>query len=242
MTVPFHRLLAVETRKLFDTRSAVILTAVLLCLTVAAIAGRGLYAGPDLRRLIWTAGIGYTTLLPVLGILTVTNEWSHRTALTTFALEPRRRRVIAAKVVPPALAAVVASLLAMLVAVPATALTSAVQHVPAHWNATPTTMAGWTAANVLFTLMGVALGTLLLNAPAAIVVYLASTGVWNAVAMLGSAGETLAQWLDLNRTIAPLATGDWADISPARLAASAAVWIVLLLLLGTARVSRKEVK
>ncbi|MET7336723.1 ABC transporter permease [Nonomuraea sp. NPDC005650] len=242
MTIPFHRLLTVETRKLFDTRSSVILTAVLLCLTVAAIAGRGLYAGPDLQRLVWTAGLGYALLLPVLGILTVTNEWSHRTALTTFALEPRRWRVMAAKAVPPVLAAVVASLFALLVALPATALVSAVQDVPAHWNATLATMTGWTATNALFVMMGVALGTLLLNAPAAIVVYLASTGVWNAVAMLGSTGQTLAEWLDLNRTTAPLATGDWADVAPARLAASVALWIVIPLLLGTARVSRKEVK
>ncbi|GAA2287621.1 hypothetical protein GCM10010149_37520 [Nonomuraea roseoviolacea subsp. roseoviolacea] len=242
MTVPFHRLLIVETRKLFDTRSAMILTAVLLLLTVAAIAGRGLYIGPDLQRLVWTAGLGYANLLPVLGILTVTNEWSHRTALTTFALEPRRWRVMAAKAVPPTLAAAVASLFALLVALPATALAGAVRHVPAHWNATPATMAGWTATNVLFTLAGVALGTLLLNAPAAIVVYLASTGVWNAVAMLGGTGETLAEWLDLNRTAAPLATGDWADVAPARLAASAALWIVIPLLLGVVRVSRKEVR
>ena len=38
-------------------------------------------------------------LLPVLGILLVTSEWGQRTTLTTFALEPHRGRVIAAKVV-----------------------------------------------------------------------------------------------------------------------------------------------
>ncbi|WP_067168621.1 ABC transporter permease [Microtetraspora niveoalba] len=242
MTIPFHRLLAVETRKLFDTRSAAILTAVLLCVTVAAVAGRGLYAGPDMRRLVWTAGIGYSTILPVLGILTVTNEWSHRTALTTFALEPRRWRVMAAKTIPPAVTAVAASLFAVLVAIPATALTSALRDLPADWNATPAAMAGWTATNTLFVMMGVALGALLLNGPAAIVVYLASTGVWNAVAMLGAAGETAAEWLDLNRTTAPLATGDWAHADLSRIAVSAALWIVIPLLLGVARVSRKEVK
>ena len=36
-------------------------------------------------------------LLPVLGILTVTSEWSQRTALTTFALVPARSRVVGAK-------------------------------------------------------------------------------------------------------------------------------------------------
>ncbi|MGW0808897.1 ABC transporter permease [Nonomuraea sp. NPDC002799] len=242
MTTPFHRLLTVESRKLFDTRSSMILTAVLLCLTVGAIVGRGLYLGPDLRRLVWTAGIGYATLLPVLAILTVTNEWSQRTALTTFALEPRRRRVMAAKLIPNVLVAVAASLFALLVAVPATALAGAVRHTPAHWNATFATLAGWTTTNVLFVLMGLALGALLLNAPAAIVVCLASTGLWSAVATLGGTGATIAEWLDLNRTTASLSTGDWAHVAPARLAASTALWIVIPLLLGTARAARKEVK
>ena len=36
-------------------------------------------------------------LLPVLGIMVVTSGWSQRTAMVTFALEPRRPHVIAAK-------------------------------------------------------------------------------------------------------------------------------------------------
>ncbi|MFF4623472.1 hypothetical protein [Nonomuraea jabiensis] len=66
--------------------------------------------------------------------------------------------------------------------------------------------------------------------------------MWNAVTMLGVTGETLAPWLDLNRTTAPLARGDWADVAPAHLAASAALWILIPLLLGVARASRKDVK
>ena len=49
----------------------------------------------------------------MLGILSITSEWSQRTALTTFALVPRRERVVAAKlaaVVLAALASVLASL------------------------------------------------------------------------------------------------------------------------------------
>ena len=42
-------------------------------------------------------------LLPVLGIMSATQEWSQRTGLTTFTLEPRRGRVVTAKVVAAAL-------------------------------------------------------------------------------------------------------------------------------------------
>ena len=38
-------------------------------------------------------------LLPVLGVLSVTSEWSQRTAMVTFTLEPSRVRVVAAKFV-----------------------------------------------------------------------------------------------------------------------------------------------
>ena len=38
-------------------------------------------------------------LLPVLGIMSVTSEWSQRTAMVTFTLEPSRSRFLAAKFV-----------------------------------------------------------------------------------------------------------------------------------------------
>ena len=38
-----------------------------------------------------------SVLLPVLGIMLVTSEWSQRTAMTTFTLEPRRMRIVLAK-------------------------------------------------------------------------------------------------------------------------------------------------
>ena len=37
-------------------------------------------------------------LLPIMGIMSATQEWSQRTGLATFSLVPRRGRVIAAKV------------------------------------------------------------------------------------------------------------------------------------------------
>ncbi|MFD0473812.1 hypothetical protein ACFQ0B_40345 [Nonomuraea thailandensis] len=68
-----------------------IMSGVLAAVALALVAGRGLFAGPaDLYTLANTAAIAMGVLLPVLGILTVTGEWSHRTALTTFTLEPRR--------------------------------------------------------------------------------------------------------------------------------------------------------
>ena len=37
-------------------------------------------------------------LLPIIGILLVSSEWSQRTALITFTLVPKRMRVMSAKI------------------------------------------------------------------------------------------------------------------------------------------------
>ncbi|MEU8198774.1 ABC transporter permease [Microbispora amethystogenes] len=239
--IPFHRLLRVETRKLADTRSGKIIAVLLVALLVASVAARATVAGPEPQRLIFTAGIALGTLLPVLGILTMTGEWTHRTALTTFVLEPRRHRVLAAKCVPPLVATVALSLLAMLVAVPVTVVAASVRNTPATWEVDPAALLGWTATNVLVTAMGLALGALLLNAPSAIVICLSAPMLWSAAARLGPAGAALAEWLDLGTTSAPLMTGDltWSD--GARLAASATLWIVVPMAAGLIRVLRKEV-
>jgi hypothetical protein len=57
-------------------------------------------------------------LLPILGILSVTSEWSQRTTLLTFALVPRRERVTAAK----ALAACLLGALGLVVCLAAAAV------------------------------------------------------------------------------------------------------------------------
>ncbi len=51
----------------------------------------------DLRHIRGRRGLAPRVLLPVLGIMLVTSEWGQRTAMVTFALEPRRRRVVWAK-------------------------------------------------------------------------------------------------------------------------------------------------
>ncbi|MEV4294304.1 ABC transporter permease [Microbispora rosea] len=239
--IPFRRLLAVEARKLVDTRSGMIIALVMVGLVVASVVARGAVVGPKPQTLAGTAGIALGTLLPVLAILTMTGEWTHRTALTTFVLEPRRHRVLAAKSVPPLVAAVALSLFAMLVAVPVTAVVAQVGGVPADWDIRPIWLLGWTGVNVLVAAQGLALGALLLNAPAAIVISLATPVLWAVIGRLGSVGAALAEWLDLNTTCAPLTSGDMTWGEGARLAASAAFWIVIPMAAGLVRVLRKEV-
>ncbi|WP_125648615.1 ABC transporter permease [Nonomuraea sp. WAC 01424] len=239
--VPFRRVLIVESRKLVDTRSGRAIAAIMLTLSVVAIAGRATAAEPHLSLLAGTAGLGYGTLLPVLAILTMTGEWSQRTALTTFALEPRRGRVLVAKCLPPLVVALAAPLVALLVALPVTAVASAVRDVPAVWEVSPGAVLGLAVTTALTAAEGLGMGMLLLNAPAAIVICLSNSVVWSAVAQLGDTGATAAGWLDLNHTTDPLLNGQLTGGDAARLAVSATVWIVAPLVAGSIRVIRKEV-
>ena len=239
--IPFPRLLSVEARKLVDTRSGMVMTGSLAVLTLAFVIGRGVFSGPDLSTVIGTAGIGLAIFLPVLGILTITGEWSHRTVLTTFTLEPRRGRVLAAKTLATMIAAVVASVFAILVAVPAVAVVATVQDVPATWEIAPVTLLGWTGINLLMVTTGTALALLLLNAPAAIVVCLSTTILWTLVSQLGSAGQFLAEWFDLNTNSTPLIQESMSAGDLARLTTSMAFWIIVPTVIGFVRGIRREV-
>ena len=98
--VPFLRLVAVELRKQTDTRAGRWLLAAVVLLSAGLIALHLVAAAPaDLtwQELTLTASFGQVLLLPLLGIMAATAEWSQRTALTTFVLEPRRTRVHLAK-------------------------------------------------------------------------------------------------------------------------------------------------
>ncbi|MFI7611642.1 hypothetical protein ACIBP6_10525 [Nonomuraea terrae] len=237
--VPFGRLLRVETRKLFDTRGNLVLSAVLLVLSLALVVGRSVVTGETrFFTLAGTAAIALGVLLPVLGVLTMTGEWSHRTALTTFTLEPRRGRVLAAKCLSAGSAAVVVSLISLLFA----ALVTAAHGGEARWGVDPLALLGWIATMVLMTGEGLALGLLLLNAPAAIVICLVSPMLWGFVARLGTTGETPASWLDLNATTNALMNADMSPTAAAQLATSALAWIVLPLAAGFLRVLRTDIR
>ena len=98
---PRHRLLRlwlVELRKLVDTPAGVALLAVGALL--AGVFGGGvalLSEDATLDRIVRLAGTPTGLLLPVLAVLLVTGERQHRTALTGYALTPRRGRVLVAK-------------------------------------------------------------------------------------------------------------------------------------------------
>ncbi|WP_420122512.1 ABC transporter permease [Nakamurella sp.] len=236
--VPFRRTTRVELRKMVDTRAGRWLLAIVTAAGLATIAATLIWSsGPHgLTDFLGYAAFPLSLLLPVIGIMGATAEWTQRTGLVTFTLEPRRGRVVAAKLV----AAVLLGLAVLAAAVAASAL--ATMATGSAWDLTLPMLAGLAAGLLLFVLQGVAFGFAFLNTPAAIVASLLLPTVWTIVGGLVPSVQRASEWLNLTVTTGPLLNGTMAGDDWAKLAASAALWIGLPLAVGTWRVLTREVK
>ena len=98
--VPFSRTLQAEVRKMVDTRAGRWMVIVMAALTVVILAAFVIWGPADdatFANLLQVATLPLALLLPVIGIMAATAEWTQRTGLVTFTLEPRRGRVVLAK-------------------------------------------------------------------------------------------------------------------------------------------------
>ncbi|MBC9734044.1 ABC transporter permease [Nocardioides marmotae] len=244
--VPFTRLVGVELRKIYDTRAGRWLLGAIVLIT-AAIMTIFFFAADARDRtfenFISIAATPQGFLLPVLGILLVTSEWSQRTAMVTFALEPSRTKVVAAK----SAAALVFGVLAFIAAIVAAAVCSLVGGAEDGFSDVQTQLfVLFFALQLLTLLQGLAYGLLLLNTPAAIVTFFVLPIASSIVFSLVSALEDLAPWLDLSTAQTPLFNGfTGASITGeeyAQLGTTTLIWIIIPFVLGWIRVLRAEVK
>ena len=99
----FSRLTLVELRKMLDTRAGFWLQLIVWLLTPAAVALYAIFgetSGLQYDEFLSLALAPSQLLLPIVGILLVSSEWSQRTAMVTFTLVPRRERVLGASSPP----------------------------------------------------------------------------------------------------------------------------------------------
>ena len=132
------RIVGVELRKMFDTRSGFWLMASIVIASVLATAAIIVFAPDDqLTFDNFAAAIGapMTIILPMIAILAVTSEWSQRSGLTTFTLVPHRGRVLGRQV-PRArsLVGVVAMFIALVVGTLGTLVGSVITGQDPVWN------------------------------------------------------------------------------------------------------------
>lgn len=109
----------VELRKQVDTRAG---RGLLIAIGVLTALALGLFMwvarndGAPLSAALAVTTTPQGLLLPVLGIITACNEWSQRTALIPFTQEPRRLRVVLAKLLSVAALGTIAVALAWVMA------------------------------------------------------------------------------------------------------------------------------
>jgi len=235
------RLTRVELRKMVDTRSGFWLLMAVVALTLLTIVISLIANGPldhSFRNVLSNAVQAALALVPVVGILLVTAEWSQRTGLVSFALVPGRSRVILAKVLAGILLALAALALALVLTAVGVAI--AAPDIADTWTL-PLSIIGQDGLYaVLAMLTGLAFGTAFLSSAPAIVLYF---GLPIAIGALGSisAISGTMEWIETG-ALAPLTEEvvsgrDWAQMLTATL-----LWTVLPLAIGLWRIRRNEVK
>ena len=182
------------------------------------------------------AALGLSILLPVVAILMFTGEWSQRSIMTTFTQEPRRIRVLNAKLAVSMVLSGGAAVFGGVVTAAGLGLASASGRV-LKADLTAGGIAGYLLFVVLNVLAGVALGALLQSSATAIA---ASFALPAAVAVLGTASTLVADWIDMSTTWNWVLENDWAGHVP-QISVSIVFWVAVPLAAGVVRTIRRDV-
>lgn len=242
--VPLSRLIKVELRKMVDTKAGAWLLGVIAFVTLAAIVIFGLAAADEDKtfgNFSAFAGTPQGFLLPVMAILLITQEWTQRTAMVTFALEPHRERVLASKVLGALVIGIGMFALALAFAAGASAVFGGDG---AFDDFAFADIGAFGLLQILGVLQGLAFGLLLLNSAAAIVSFFLIPTIFSIVANVWTALDDAKGWIDFGTAQAPLMDGadtltgqEWAQ-----LAFTAFLWVILPLTAGAVRMLRAELK
>jgi ABC-type transport system involved in multi-copper enzyme maturation permease subunit len=249
--IPFLRLFQVELRKSVDTRAGrwligVTVGVALLAEVIYLIVAVNKDLDGSYGSFVAASAFVSSFLLPILGIMVVSSEWSQRTAMTTFALEPRRMRIVWAKMLAGVSLTAFVLAFALVVGLVFVLLFSVFQGNSPDWTFGWSGFAGFVMNQTFSMLGGFALAALLLNTPAAIVVYVAYKYVLPGLLALGAAlmawFNSLQPWIDFQAAQSelydmPLTAAQWWH-----LLVSGLIWLVVPLVIGLWRISRAEVK
>jgi ABC-type transport system involved in multi-copper enzyme maturation permease subunit len=247
--IPLSRVVRVELRKMFDTRSGFWLIASIaitgLIATIATVA-----FAPDqyLTYYNFAKAVGYpiTVILPMVALLSITSEWSQRSGLTTFTYVPSRRRVVWAKTLSAIIVAVASMLFAFVVGAVGNVVGSTIAGTPTVWDLSIGHAATIVLGNLVSLSIGVMLGMLLRSSPGGLVLYFVLVLlVPNLSSLLAASQDWYAKlqpWVDLPFAQTYLFEGMHTGAQWAHLATSVLLWIVLPGIFGLRLVMRSEVK
>jgi hypothetical protein len=247
--IPMTRIVGVELRKMFDTRSGYWLMMSVVIAAVLASVATLLFAPDDeltYGSFAGAIGVPMTIILPMIAILSVTSEWSQRSGLTTFTLVPHRGRVITAKLAATLLVGVTSIAIAFGVGAFGNVVGSAIAGVDTSWDISLGNAATIFLGDALGMLMGFTLGVLFRNSSGAIVGYfvyaLALPAALGTLAAFQDWFEKAQGWVDFNFASSQLYDGGLSATDWAHIGVSGLFWLVIPLLVGLRLVLRSEVK
>ena len=248
-SVPLGRVVRVELRKMFNTRSGFWLMASIVITALATMVGTVLFAPEeDLTYYTFSEAIGFpmTVILPIIAVLSITGEWSQRTGLTTFTLVPHRNRVILAKVIASVTVGVAAMLVALVIGVAGNLVGTSIAGTDLVWDVSLAHGLTIVLGSLLSLLTGTMLGILFRSSAVALVAYFVYALVLpNLFGLLASRQEwfrDVQPWVDLNYAQAALFDGSITGQQWAHLAVAVTTWLVLPALVGLRLVMKSEVK
>jgi ABC-2 type transport system permease protein len=237
--IPFSRLVRVEWAKATDTRAARWL------LALVALSTAGIMLAPILAptrfdqtytSYLEAASIAQVTLMPLVAILMLTGEWSHRSVITTFTQEPRRIRVVTAKVAAALMLGSGAAVFGGVVTAAGLGLATASGRT-IEGSLSVGDIAGYLLYLLLNVLGGVAVGALLHSSATAIAAYFALNIAFH---LLGTASTLIADWIDTATTWTWVLDNDWGGHVP-QISVSTLFWVVIPLAAGAVRTLRRDV-
>jgi hypothetical protein len=227
--------IGLEVRKSLSTRSGVAVVGAAALLAPAAMALAVASSAEPLSRptgSVVVTGMLSVLVLLALGVLSTAGEWTHGSVQTTYLLEPRRARVLAAKAL--AVAAVGAGVAAVAAGLATAVLALFGPSVSFDGVGRAVLVVG--IAGAAFTLIGAGVGAALGNTPGALTgVYLVDLGV---LPLLQVFKPALADRIDPGNAVLSLAQGD----EQAQAITVLAVWVAVALVAGAAMTRRRAVQ
>lgn len=247
--IGFGRLVRIELRKMFDTRSGFWLMMSIGLMSALATLAVLIFA-PDeainYESFSTAIGMPMSVLLPVIAILSITSEWTQRSGLTTFTLVPVRGRIISAKLAATVIIGVVSMLLAMAVGAIGNLAGATIRGLDLTWGMDAGTFGKILLANVLGMLMGFVLGALIRHSAGALVAFFAWSFVLPTITGILTSTQAwwrdISRWVDFQNNIYRLYDGSMAAADWGYLGVTALVWLVIPLAIGTRLAIRSEVK
>jgi ABC-2 type transport system permease protein len=247
--IPLTRVIRVELRKMFDTRSGFwLIASIVITGLIATIATIAFAPDADLTYYNFAKAVGYpiTVILPMIALLSITSEWSQRSGLTTFTYVPSRRRVVWAKTLSSVTVAIASMMFAFAVGAVGNVVGSTIAGTATVWDLSLGHALTIVLGNLVSLLIGTMLGMLLRSSAGGLVAYFVVVLlVPNLFALLADSQawfSHLQPWVDLGYAQTYLFEGMQTAAQWAHLASTVTLWIVVPGIFGLRRVMRSEVK